>query len=112
MLEMKSDLFTFGGRDDNNQDTPLMYRLTCLDFSNNYWTIFEKLKIPRSYTVVLPVADCTLTTIPTAIPTTNLTTTTTQTTNINTTIMTTTTTSSKAQKFFSFAINNIFHASY
>ena len=111
---MKSDLFTFGGRDDNNQDTPLMYRLTCLDFSNNYWTIFEKLKIPRSYTVVLPVADCTLTTIPTAIPTTNLTTTTTQTTtqttNINTTIMTTA--SSKAKTFFSFAINNIFYASY
>ena len=124
MLEIRGDLFTFGGQDDNGQGTKFIHRLTLTYLNNrllnNYWTtINQKLKIPRYSTVAIPVAYCThvstKTTIPTLntarikIPSKTLNPTTTQTTNI--TIMTTTSSKEKSTSVLC-AINDIFYASY
>ena len=121
MLEIRGDLFTFGGIYKGKQKTSI-HRITCFNHSCHWTTINQKLKNPRYSSVAIPVAYCythtpTNTTIPalntariktpqktlnpttTQTPQKTLNPTTTQiqiqTQTTNTAIMTTTTTSSK-----------------
>ena len=58
MLEIRGDLFTFGGEDNNYKETTLIHKLTCLNLSCEWTTIDQKLKTARYKTVAIPVGVC------------------------------------------------------
>ena len=57
MLEIRGDLFTFGGEDENGIPVRSIHRITCLNRTCKWTTKNQKLKIARSYLMAIPVAD-------------------------------------------------------
>ena len=55
VVEIQGDAFLFGGRDSGWNYNSAIYQLTCSSGNCSWSTLNQELKVPRYYTVAIPV---------------------------------------------------------